>query len=1485
MTAQPYTDENVLVPADPRRGDVDPSAVADAAAVDGDNALRGWVAAARSGGLPTPTRERWQVLRGGVVNLWEFEVAEYWLADGRAQLVGENQSGKSTLMALTTLTRLAGDLDRQYIDTFGQQSKSFRYYVEATDDPADRRETDKSTSRGWAWVEYGRLTDDGPQYFTTLLFAKARRGKNDYGRTWATCHGHARVGDGLTLYEGAQVLDPASLSSVAGFDTAASGSEYRQRVTKTVFGFVSTDRLDAVIRMLKVLRTPHLGQKLDPAFFTEQMREALPAVARSEIDALADGWDELDRLAAERDSARSALDAVREFIRRSWNPWADTVLRLAADNLAAAITRYDDVTRTARAARIAAEQARVALEDAGEKLDSASKRRRTTDVALRNHLLSDAYRNASNATSELQRLNDTAKSAEAAATDAESERDRAATLVGRHDKSVTAAREESARLQDDVDAHRGRTRDAGGEAGLAGDLAEWVATGDHARLARSVSDRKQHVRRARQLLGAYETQRGKAEAAETARAAAEAAHSTRERAAAEAAEHTTAELQSLSDALEGWAAGFSEQHDTAPAPALREQWLSAVRATADSSKPRPVLREQIHSTWLGPTTAPLREQAGAAEASADAHRKQAKVLLDHAEQVRTQTDPEPPAPYGWTRRVRPTGTELGAPLWRLLDPRDDLEAAQLDQLEAALAAAGLLDAWVTPNGIWSADRDGSDVVLRTGDRAGDGAHSDTGIQVPQDRLSRLLQPAADCGSCHDSVLALLDAVHLQPGAPLFVTVDGRWGTATAAGHALAATNGAELIGTAARQSARERRVAELTQQAQDETEAAGEAARDARELRRRAQRLEELAAAAPRDDEFAAAVRDQRTAELEEQRAASELDRRTRAAQAANREADDANSELLRFAGEHTLPATSAGLEDLTRLLDHVATRVSDLRRVLEQAHAAQKALQAAEIALSSAQEQLDDWRARATTRRRAAEETRGLADAAKAAVGRDDQQALARAQELQVELDGLEAEIQSLSKTQLDQKEAAARAETPLTQHTEARADAETARDAALAAFWVPVNAGLARARALPEPAGDLVTHGRDLARAVRSAITPAGWPDGEDVQAKTTRVHNTELAMTGRGVTNLRVVLEGSGGRSVTVASDERTAMPVLAVRVDTLGDAVGPHEAVTRLQEQVERLASAHDEKMNQVLVTLLASTFVEHLRDRLLTVLRLVDSVNSVLLAHPTGANRAVMRLDRVPNAQHPTAFSVIEALVGPNVDDEGVQGQIRDFLEAQIREAQERGRAGAGEWKDHLAELLDYRRWFDVRTETRVETRTGDSRWIPLTKEKHAQDSGGGKVVTLLQPLVSTLVALYGESAIAPRPLWLDEAFTGVDAANRATMLDMLVEFDMDFLLAGPAALVSTAQVPSAAIWHVTRAPAPMPGVDLSLSLWAGRVQRTVRTPDVGFGGAAQATIAGKANAGTQPAHDEPSLFSEDLWPVTGSAAGSATGSTTDSTSS
>ena len=95
-----------------------------------------------------------------------------------------------------------------------------------------------------------------------------------------------------------------------------SGTAYRETIARTLYG---SDEawLNQLIRILRVVRTPQIGHKIDLKFLTEAFRTALPPIAEDEINQLADGWEQLQRLRDERDEAEQALAAVTDFSRRS----------------------------------------------------------------------------------------------------------------------------------------------------------------------------------------------------------------------------------------------------------------------------------------------------------------------------------------------------------------------------------------------------------------------------------------------------------------------------------------------------------------------------------------------------------------------------------------------------------------------------------------------------------------------------------------------------------------------------------------------------------------------------------------------------------------------------------------------------------------------------------------------------------------------------------------------------------------------------------------------------------------------------------------------------------------------------------------------------------------------------------------------------------------------------------------------------------------
>ncbi len=142
--------------------------------------------------------------------------------------------------------------------------------------------------------------------------------------------------------------------------TFGTGEGYRCRLARVLFGSPETERLDSLAQLLRVLRTPNLGAKLNLPCLTDRLRMALPPLTDHEVNVLAEGWDELDQLAHDRDTIRAARDAVDAFRARTWQPWVSMLIRRYADALASAVTEFDNVTRAQNAAKDTLETATAA---------------------------------------------------------------------------------------------------------------------------------------------------------------------------------------------------------------------------------------------------------------------------------------------------------------------------------------------------------------------------------------------------------------------------------------------------------------------------------------------------------------------------------------------------------------------------------------------------------------------------------------------------------------------------------------------------------------------------------------------------------------------------------------------------------------------------------------------------------------------------------------------------------------------------------------------------------------------------------------------------------------------------------------------------------------------------------------------------------------------------------------------------------------------
>jgi len=219
------------------------------------------------------------------------------------------------------------------------------------------------------------------------------------------------------------------------------------------------------------------------------------------------------------------------------------------------------------------------------------------------------------------------------------------------------------------------------------------------------------------------------------------------------------------------------------------------------SGPSPA-RSAVGATAQAATAAHAAEQAALDAAIAEARARRDESRRELAELEAGGQQP-PAAPS--TRDEPARATLPGAPLWRLVDFADDATADQRAGIEAALEAAGLLDAWITPEGT-ALGADTHDVLLVPGPPAASPSLADLlrpaagladprAAAVPEQTVARLLAGIALAhpdDPCPDNARAD-SAEH-----PTWICTDGRFRNGPA--HGAWAKPAAQYIGESAREA-------------------------------------------------------------------------------------------------------------------------------------------------------------------------------------------------------------------------------------------------------------------------------------------------------------------------------------------------------------------------------------------------------------------------------------------------------------------------------------------------------------------------------------------------------------------------------------------------------------------------------------------------------------------------------------------------------------
>lgn len=291
---------------------------------------------------------------------------------------------------------------------------------------------------------------------------------------------------------------------------------------------------------------------------------------------------------------------------------------------------------------------------------------------------------------------------------------------------------------------------------------------------------------------------------------------------------------------------------------------------------------------------------------------------------------------------------------------------------------------------------------------------------------------------------------------------------------------------------------------------------------------------------------------------------------------------------------------------------------------------------------------------------------------------------------------------------------------------------------------------------------------------------------------------------------------------------AIPRVVVLADSSAGWQAPPIAANLLADQVRAQENAFDSEQQRVLTTLLGSTFIEHLKDRLDYTARTFADINKQLASHPTRHGNAV-QLKWEPDPNDPDAGTVVDALTqGYQQLSPARQETVRAFLARKIDTARaDVAAGGSADWREQLSTALDYRGWLKISLQYRPGS---TSRWVPFDAAKHGAKSGGEKVVLLSQPLFAAAVVAYNAaSGRAPRCVWLDEAMTGVDDEIKASFMGLTVSFDLDVMLTAHDEWCKYPTVPAVAVYDLARHKG-LPGVDAVPYLWCGGAWTAVALP-------------------------------------------------------
>ena len=1286
---------------------------------------------------------RWKPTRAGILNVWRYHDETLRFHNGRLLLRGPNGTGKSKALEVLLPFLFDASLRPGRLSTFGGSERTMYWNLMGDNYP-------HTTRVGYVWLEFGRLADENEEYFSCGARLQASRNSRNVSATYFT------TTERIDLDGGVALLSPDGRPLTRGDLAAAledkgevfeASADYKRAVRAALFPRFTPDQYEALITALLQLRRPKLSEHLNPAELSQLLSAALPAIDQQDVAEIAEGFEKLDRRREELTRLQAEVAASATLARHA-RGYARRVLRAGSARLIEAGLGMERAARDAKASRDEHDTVRAEMASVTAGQERGESEQRETQARLDGLRSSDLYKQG-------QQLDELRAQVRAAVADAGRTAERSAGAAQRAlEDEESYGRAHAAHTAEDAAAGRVRAQAAQAAAAVGLDSLPGRMAGADAKTARQVLLATVGARMAQvgEVRGAIGVSEQKAAAAAGAGARLEQrreAHQSALERLNSVSQAAREELARLREAIGRWAAGTVEL-------ALAED--SAALTDAAGTETEVLAR-------VNSAAAERTEEYGRAQAELDARRTSAEIergiFAAERDRLAAREVIVPPAPP--TRTADRAG-RAGAPLWRCVDWAASTYADQ-GRIEAALQAAGLLDAWLSPDGGVSID--GHDTfavpgipasrslaqVLVPGNAAPDGEFPDGKNAVPPQQVAALLNSIAYCDS---------DAA--SSAHPSAIGADGTWKLGAA--HGSYAKDAAQYLGATARERARLSRIAELDQLIAACDATLAEVSIAAGALARRRRTLAEEVGARPAHDAYAAAVRAVRDTEsLLAARAdhLADAQQEKDAAEAAQRAASLALTEL---AARHRLPERAEPLAALARALE--ATRSYG-----EEYLAARAALDSAAVVLAAAAKTAQRSRsdaaaaeADAQARRHQADELAVRLATVERTIGAEYRQILDEVSSCRARLDELAAYLRQARAREtalagrLGELRSRMEADAERSQLAAADRDAAAGQLRHIVDLGFPADA--AAATAIEDNLATL-TAIQALARGIADELAEERFA-AEDLRRAEARLaeglHNTRQALGGRA--DLDLAADGD--------------LQVFSATVD--GVRIGAAALHRMLEGEFAAAQRSLTDDEYQLFDRTLTGDTRRQVAERIRLAEELVGQMNEQLQRVRTASGLRIKldwRLrDDLPGSHKEARALLLRDPATLSADDKSA---LHAFFRSRIEEVRDEDQ-GSG-WETQLMQVLDYRQWHEFT----VAMDKGDgSGWLPVTKRRHGALSGGEKAISLHLPLFAAAAAHYRAAAGCPRLILLDEVFVGVDEGNRGQLLGLLVTLDLDLVL-------------------------------------------------------------------------------------------------------